>query len=144
MHQPPFPEVPRGRWATGEGAMRVILVADDDAGARAVLAEALAEVPGWVVTAVGDGTAVLDLLETVHPSLLVLHVRMPGLSGLDVYRLLRERGSRVPVLFVTAEERWRRHAVEGPHRWLMKPFDLDDLIGSAAALLGQEPPESVG
>ncbi len=120
--------------------MRAILVDDDDAGTRTLMKEALSEVSGWVVTVVNDGSRVLETLETVHPDLIVLDVRMPGLSGLEVNRMLRERGCWVPVLFVTAEGRWRQ-TVDGPHRWLMKPFDIDDLIGTAAALLDQEPPD---
>src|SRR5690348_3974399 len=80
--------------------MKAILVAEDDASARELVKDALSEVPEWVVTAVEDGAKLLEMLGTVNPSLIVLDVNMPGLSGLEVYRLLRqaEGGSSVPVL----------------------------------------------
>jgi DNA-binding response OmpR family regulator len=132
--------------AKGGGATKAILVAEDDSAARALVKDALSEVPQSVVTAVADGAMLLEMLATVHPDLIVLDVNMPGLSGLDVYRLVRERenGAMVPVLFVTAEEHTRAKDLQGPFRWLTKPYEVDDLVRTAAELLGVDPSEVVG
>jgi predicted ATPase len=61
----------------GDGRMKAILVADDDVGTRDLLRSALA-------TAVADGTAVLRLLDSVQPDLIVLDVSLPGLDGVAV------------------------------------------------------------
>jgi two-component system phosphate regulon response regulator PhoB len=131
--------------AKGGGATKTILVAEDDGAARALVKDALSEVPQSVVTAVEDGAMLLEMLSTVHPDLIVLDVNMPGLSGIDVYRLIREREgiSTVPVLFVTAEEHARAKELQGPFRWLTKPYDVNDLVRTAAELLDVDPSELV-
>jgi CheY-like chemotaxis protein len=131
--------------AKGGGATKAILVAEDDSAARALVKEALSEVPQSVVTAVEDGAMLLELLGTVNPDLIVLDVNMPGLSGFDVYRLIRERegSATVPVLFVSAQERTQARDLQGPFSWLSKPYDVDDLVRAAAELLGVDPSELV-
>ena len=159
----------RARMLTGDGRMKAILVADDDAGTRDLLRGALATVNGWVATAVVDGAAVLRLLESEQPDLVVLDVTLPGLDGVAVYHLLRACAHHpsVPVLFLSGEVRPRElrthaarcaagrlpprresasarraqwaHEVEGCFRWLAKPFRLDDLLAVAADLLEGEP-----
>jgi two-component system response regulator MprA len=126
--------------------VKAILVVEDDQATRTLLKDALSAVEGWVVTAVADGAKALEALSSVQPHLIVLDVNMPGLDGLEVYRLLRARGglAEVPVLFVTAEPPASLDGVHGPHRYLAKPFDVDDLLVAAAALLGVEPPDVVG
>src|SRR5579871_4087111 len=123
-----------------------MLVAEDDDAARGLVKDALSEIPQAVVTAVEDGAKLLEMLGTVHADLIVLDVNMPGLSGLDVYRLIREREERatVPVLFVTAEEHRRAKDIEGPFRWLTKPYDIDDLVSIVAELLGVDSLELLG
>src|SRR2546430_4395872 len=99
----------RARLLTGDGRMKAILVADDDAGTRDLLRGALATVDGWVATAVVDGAAVLRLLDSVQPDLSVLDVTLPGLDGVAVYQLLRACAPHhsMPVLFLSGEARPR-------------------------------------
>jgi CheY-like chemotaxis protein len=100
---------PRAPMLAGDGRVKAILVADDDAGTRALLRDALATVDGWVATAVADGAAVLRLLESVQPDLIVLDVTLPGLDGVAAYQLLRAGAPHrsVPVLFLSGEARPR-------------------------------------
>ena len=126
--------------------MKAILVVEDDQATRTLLRDALSEVEGWVVTVVDDGAKALEALTNVQPHLIVLDVNMPGLDGLEVYRLLRDRAglAEVPVLFVTATPPAPIDGMTGQHGYLAKPFDVDDLIAVAADLLGVEPPEIIG
>ena|SRR5437764_9650130 len=126
--------------------MKAILVVEDDQATRMLLKDTLSEVEGWVVTAVEDGAKALEALNRVQPHLIVLDVNMPGLDGFEVYRLLRERDglAEVPVLFVTAAPPASLNGMTGQHRYLAKPFDVDDLVAGAAALLGVEPPDILG
>ena len=126
--------------------MKAILVVEDDQATRILLRDALSEVEGWVVTVVEDGAKALEALNNVQPHLIVLDVNMPGLDGLEVYRLLRERAglAEVPVLFVTAAPPASMDGMTGQHRYLAKPFDVDDLIVAAAEMLGVEPPDIIG
>jgi DNA-binding response OmpR family regulator len=121
--------------------MHAILVAEDDNAIRRLLVMALSEREGWAVTAVPDGSALLQALDSLRPDLILLDVNMPGLDGIDAYRLLREREglAQVPALFVTvAAGRVREERLAGPHDCLPKPFDLDDLLGRVEAMLGEQ------
>jgi len=122
-------------------AAPAILVVDDDATIRMLLTDAFDDRGGWSVTAVADGPAALAALDTLRPALIVLDVGLPGLDGIEVYRLLRRREGlgAVPVLFVTAANRARADGLEGPFRWLSKPFRLADLDAAVDTLLGRAP-----
>jgi CheY-like chemotaxis protein len=84
--------------------VKVIPVAHDGT-VRALPKDALSEVPGWVVPAVANGPAILEMVETLQPSQIALDRHMTGPNEIAVYRLLRERGCGVSVLQVTAEDR---------------------------------------
>jgi DNA-binding response OmpR family regulator len=123
--------------------VRSILAAEDDAAIRDVLVAALGEVEGWVVTAVADGMKLLGALGSLAPDLILLDVGLPGLSGLEIYRLLREReASRdVPVLFITATPgEVKKARLSGSYACLPKPFDLDTLLARVAEMLGEPAP----
>jgi CheY-like chemotaxis protein len=120
-----------------------ILVAEDHALTGELLTDVLSEPPGWQVTAVVDGAQALHVLETQRIDLVVLDVNLPLCNGLEVYRRLRAQpnGATVPVLFVTANMQALAHHEEltGPHAWLAKPFDIEEVLQVAAALLGEAP-----
>ena len=87
-----------------------VLAVDDEAPARAELAYLLDRDPrvGSVLTA-GDGMEALRLLETEQVDALFVDIRMPGLDGLDLARVLRRFASPPAVVFVSAYD---SHAVE--------------------------------
>ena len=58
----------------------------------------------YVVELVGDGRAALDAAGTGHFDLIVLDLRLPLMSGLEVLRTLRDRGVGTPVLVLTAQD----------------------------------------
>jgi DNA-binding response OmpR family regulator len=123
--------------------VRSILAAEDDEAIRDVLVAALGDVAGWVVTAVSDGAKLLDTLISLTPDVILLDVGLPGISGLETYRLFREReASRdVPVLFITATpDEVKKARLSGPHTSLAKPFDLDTLLVRVAEMLGEPAP----
>ncbi|MEM7352500.1 MAG: LytTR family DNA-binding domain-containing protein [Acidobacteriota bacterium] len=107
-------------------SMRV-LIADDNALARAKLRQLVADVP-WAecVGEAGDGPAVLEAIERLGPDLVFLDIRMPGLSGLEVLRRARHRPH---VIFTTA---YAEHAVEAFELqaldYLLKPFGRDRFL----------------
>lgn len=111
---------------------RRILVAEDDAAMRELLASALGA-RGYQVTLVSSGTELCGLLHEADPGrrfdLIVSDVRMPGSSGLDVIGQLRESGDTTPVILVTAfpEEDIRQAARGLELRLLQKPFELETL-----------------
>lgn len=80
--------------------LRTILVVDDEEDIRLLMRDFL-EADGYAVVVVGDGQDALNALTTMHVDCVLLDVMMPGLSGFDVVRRIREL-SDVPVLFLSA------------------------------------------
>ena len=106
-----------------------VLVAEDEAPARESLKEYLASVPG--VALVGeavDGRTALSLADTLAPDLLLLDVRLPELSGLEVARRIRHRAE---IVFTTAYDRFAVAAFEiGAIDYLVKPFGRERLAAA--------------
>jgi two-component system, NtrC family, response regulator AtoC len=104
-----------------------ILIADDDPTLRRVLADRLTH---WehAVTEVADGRAALDATERREFDVIFLDLSMPEMSGLDVLRELRDRGSKADVVVLTAHGSVES-AVEairlGAADFLLKPADFE-------------------
>jgi DNA-binding response OmpR family regulator len=118
-----------------------VLVAEDDPGLRSVLERGLRR-GGYVVDAVPDGDRALRYLQSYDYEVVVLDWRMPGTSGLDVVREVRRRGSKVPVLMLTARDT-TTDRVEGldagADDYLVKPFELAELLARIRALQRRPP-----
>jgi DNA-binding NarL/FixJ family response regulator len=82
-----------------------VIIADDHAVVRQGIRTVLEEVEGLqVVAEAGDGDEALALAEEHQPDVVVLDVTMPGKTGLEVARELRERGSGVAVLILSMHD----------------------------------------
>src|SRR6478735_1968256 len=90
---------------TGEDAHSSLLIVDDDEANRESLARRLQR-RGYQVTVAADGPAALQHVAGGGFDLVLLDVMMPGMSGLDVLRRLRETHavSRLPVIMATARD----------------------------------------
>ncbi len=114
-----------------------ILIAEDDANIRIGLSATL-ESEGYAVTAAVDGAQALRLFAQEKFDLLVLDVMMPKASGYDVCRELRAKGTRVPVLFLTAKGEEVDKVVGlklGADDYVTKPFGVHELLARVEALL---------
>jgi two-component system, OmpR family, response regulator MprA len=114
-----------------------LLVVDDDRGLRDVLRRTLS-LSGYEVVVSETGAGALAAVLESGPDAVVLDIGLPDIDGLEVCRLLRREGNRVPVLMLTA-----RDAVSdridgldaGADDYLVKPFDVDELRARLRALL---------
>lgn len=113
-----------------------VLIVEDDAAVRRMLERSLGA-EGFEVRSAADGGAALALAEASSPDLVVLDVAMPGLSGFDVCRRLREKGMTGGVLMLTArdavEERVRGLEA-GADDYVIKPFAIDEVVARLRAL----------
>lgn len=113
-----------------------ILIAEDDAVLSDGLTHSLRQ-SGYSVDSVKDGTAADAALSTAHFDLLILDVGLPKLSGFEVLKRLRGRGSALPVLILTALD-GVDHRVRGldlgADDYLAKPFALQELEARVRAL----------
>jgi len=113
-----------------------ILIIEDDEGISKVLRRSLVY-EGYQVDTALDGESGLNLNRDNHPDLVVLDWMLPGMDGLEVCRRLREIGS-VPILMLTAKEALedRIHGLDaGADDYMVKPFELDELLARVRALL---------
>jgi PAS domain S-box-containing protein len=120
-----------------ERARGSVLVVDDDEGVRAVLRRALTGI-GFNVILSSDASAGLRLFEQHHDaiSLVIMDVTMPGLSGFDAVKVIRSRGSRVPILFSSGYEVDSAEAAAvGVKHVLTKPYDVTVLLETVQATL---------
>ena len=107
-----------------------IVIADDEARFRETIAKIL-EHKGFVVTLVGSGDQVLELLQTINPDVILLDVRMPGLNGDEALpRILAMKPqSRVILLTGHGEQASAHKAFEiGAFDYLCKPCDVNILV----------------
>jgi two-component system nitrate/nitrite response regulator NarP len=82
--------------------MTKVLLADDHPLVLSGIETVLRETRFEVVTTVDNGNAVLESIPQVEPEILIMDLRMPGRSGLDVLRTLRQRGDSRLIVILTA------------------------------------------
>lgn len=107
-----------------------VYVVDDDAAVRDAVALLLRSV-GLHAVACGSAAELLERLPLPPPACLVLDVRMPQMSGLELQRLLREAGVRAPVIFITGHGDVPMAVAAmkaGAFDFLQKPFHDQQLI----------------
>src|SRR5262245_17243521 len=122
--------------------MRILLVEDEPSAAH-LLAKGLRE-QAYAVDVAADGETAIFQIGTTDYDAVVLDVMLPVKNGLAVCRTIRDSGSTVPILMVTA-----RDAVEariagldsGADDYLVKPFDFGELLARLRALIrrGRQP-----
>lgn len=115
---------------------RRAIVADDDPDIRSLLVIAARRAGFDVVADLGNGTDALAAIEAEEIDVAVLDVSMPGLSGLDIVRRLREEGRPVRVVLVSASV--DAAALDagiraGADDYVMKPFSPRELAAGLSA-----------
>jgi DNA-binding response OmpR family regulator len=121
-----------------------ILVVDDEPAMRVGLQDNL-ELEGYTVDVAEDGLKGLALALANSYDLVVLDVMMPGMSGLDVCRRIRDRSGNTFILLLTAkgEEVDKVVGLElGADDYVTKPFSLRELLARIKAVLRRTPAAS--
>lgn len=118
-----------------------VLIADDDSDIRDLVAFKLTQA-GYDVAPVEDGVRAWDDIMATPPDIAVLDVMMPGLSGLDVLRKIREdeRTKNVPVILLTARSRESdvdNGFATGANDYVIKPFSPRELVHRVGTVLGR-------
>ncbi len=114
-----------------------ILVVEDEANIAEYLVIGLRE-EGYAVEHVAEGHAAWQRLQAQAWDLVLLDWSLPGLDGLELLRLLRQRDRHIPVLFLTARDQVQYRVVgldHGADDYLCKPFDFEELLARVRALI---------
>lgn len=106
-----------------------VLVVDDNSDLRDTLAIVLTETLGARVTVAADAEAAITLLTNGDFDVVVSDIRMPGMSGWDLFSWVRPRHPSLPFIVMTAYSLpvILPQALDGE---LVKPFGIDELIGA--------------
>jgi FixJ family two-component response regulator len=117
---------------------RLIAVVDDDLSVRESL-ESLIRSVGMQVRVFASAEEFLSAAHPRNADCLVLDVRLPGMSGLDLHRHLLSQNCTVPVIFITAHASDDRAKLAARSDWtvayLTKPFGEDELLDAVHAAL---------
>jgi DNA-binding response OmpR family regulator len=111
---------------------RLVLIVEDDKTTGDLLASAINDQRGYRAVTVENADAALEAMGRIDPDLLLLDIRLPGMSGLELYDRVRAdaRFRSLPVVFETGTG--REHAQElrdrGIATYIKKPFDLEELV----------------
>jgi two-component system response regulator VicR len=117
-----------------------VLVVDDEPVIRHVIEDILRD-EGYEVLVASGGTRMLEVLQTVVPDLVLLDVMMPEGDGREAIRQMQSQTHlrHIPVVMMSAGH--AASQLDTPHHaFLPKPFDIDQLLGTVAQIIG--PPHS--
>ena len=115
------------------GGRKVVIVVEDEPAIGTLIADAISDEPGFCAIHVAAAAAALEATKHLAPDVMVIDVRLPGMSGFELYDRLKKdpRTSKIPVLFETASgteaiDEFRRRGIA---TYVQKPFDLNEVVG---------------
>ncbi|MGZ0018883.1 response regulator transcription factor [Nitrosomonas sp. wSCUT-2] len=114
-----------------------ILVIEDEFRLQNQIRQQL-EAEGYMVDTCGDGDEGLFLATEYPIDAAIIDIGLPGKSGLEIIKALRERGSLLPILILTARSSWQdkvQGLEMGADDYLTKPFQMEELQARVKALL---------
>ena len=114
-----------------------ILVIEDEAELLADIRVAL-ETEGYIVDTSGDGNEGYFFAAEYPLDAAIIDIGLPGMSGIEIIKKLRQQGHILPILILTARSRWQEKVEgleAGADDYLVKPFQMEELLARLKALL---------
>ena len=106
--------------------MNKILFVDDEEGIQLLYREELEE-DGYEVHSARTGEDALQKLQIVSPDLIILDIKMPGMSGIEVLRQIKEKNPKMPVILNTGYQEYKQDGAWTSDDYIVKSADLDVL-----------------
>jgi two-component system response regulator PhoP len=116
--------------------MRILLI-EDETQLQEQIQQQL-ETDGYMVDTCSDGEEGLFCASEYPLDAAIIDIGLPGMSGLDVIKTLRDQGSLLPILILTARDSWQdkvKGLETGADDYLAKPFQMEELKARVKALL---------
>jgi len=114
-----------------------VLVIEDESNLQADI-KARLESEDYIVDTTGDGNEGYFFATEYPLDAAIIDIGLPGMSGIEIIKKLREDGSALPVLILTARSRWQEKVEgleAGADDYLVKPFQMEELLARVKALL---------
>ena len=114
-----------------------IMIVEDDVNQRKLMSTVL-EQYGYNVIQACDGIDALDQLDKKHIDLIILDIMMPRMDGFEFTETIRQAGSNIPILMVTAKQSpvdKRKGFIIGTDDYMTKPVDEEEMVLRVGALL---------
>jgi len=116
--------------------MRILVIEDEED----LLADIKAnlETEGYIVDTSSDGNEGYFFATEYPIDAAIIDIGLPGISGIEIIKKLREQGHILPVLILTARSRWQEKVEgleAGADDYLVKPFQMEELLARLKALL---------
>ena len=114
-----------------------IMIVEDDRELRLLFQHVLQK-NGYVVRGVSNGQEALNALEQEYCDLIISDIMMPVMDGYELVRTLRESGSNLPVLMITAKDAFddmRMGFNSGVDDYMVKPVNVNEMVLRVGALL---------
>lgn len=114
-----------------------VLVIEDESNLQADIKVRL-ESEDYIVDTTGDGNEGYFFATEYPLDAAIIDIGLPGMSGIDIIKKLRDDGSTLPVLILTARSRWQEKVEgleAGADDYLVKPFQMEELLARVKALL---------
>ncbi|NPA24925.1 MAG: response regulator [Deltaproteobacteria bacterium] len=119
-----------------------ILVADDEENIRLLYSEELEE-EGYKVIAAADGEEALTKVVELKPDLVVMDIKMPGISGVDALIKIKEIDRNLPVILCSAYSDYKQDfSTWASDAYVVKAANLDELKKAIAEVLAKRYPDS--
>ncbi|MBC8204125.1 response regulator [bacterium] len=117
-----------------------ILIIDDSQMLTDMLKDALTTQGNFRVVSAPDGASGLAIAETERPDLILLDISMPGLSGYEICRIIKndEKLRHIPIVIISAlsaDEDKEKAFIAGADGYLVKPIHIDNLLTKVNNLL---------
>lgn len=114
-----------------------ILVVEDDPKLRSLFCTVLNR-SGYLAVPAAGGREALELLDSEYIDLIISDIMMPGMDGYELIRTLRGNGYSLPILIITAKERFedkQEGFQAGTDDYMVKPIDVNEMVLRVSALL---------
>lgn len=117
--------------------MMKILIAEDDHELRQLFSHVLIS-NGYAVTGVSNGQEALDAMDTDYFDMIISDIMMPIMDGFELVRQLRDAGSSIPIMMITARDAFddmRQGFLSGTDDYMIKPINVNEMVLRVEALL---------